>query len=662
MFAKKILILLCICFSVSFTLFSQSGGVYDQHEAFATVFYPAFGDEVRTAAGTPGPKYWQNETDYTIKATLDDVKQQVSGEEQITYKNNSPEPLPFLWLQMDQNIYNSDSRGELTTPVGGGRYANRGFEGGYTIKSLTVIYQGREQKIHYIISDTRMQIFLPEALKPHGDSLKINIVYDFNIPERGTDRMGRVETENGWIYTIAQWYPRMCVFDNVLGWNTLPYIGAGEFYLDYGNYDFSITTAGDQLVVASGELMNPSEVLTTDQIKLLDLARNSDKTVMIRTEDEVNKKIGRLKKDKLVWHFKCDHTRDVAFASSRAYIWDAARINLPEGKKSLAMSVYPVESVGDGAWNRATEYLKKSIEYFSAQWYVYPYPVAINEAGIAGGMEYPGIVFDAITDKGKDLYWVTAHEIGHDWFPMIVGSDERRYAFMDEGFNTFIDIYADDAFNKGEYAPKRDPEYAPGGGNPVAEIVPWLQDSMAPVMMTRADGVPEKYRHPMEYFKPALGLVLLREQILGKERFDYAFHQYIREWAYRHPTPVDFFRTMDNQAGEDLSWFWREWFYHNWSLDLAVESVSYKDNDPKKGVEITILNLDKMAMPVTVELEWKDGQRQRINLPVETWLQSGTHVLHLPGGQALASVTLDPDQVLPDANRKNNVWKNGDIR
>src|SRR5450432_4773991 len=455
MFAKKILILLCICFSVSFTLFSQSGGVYDQHEAFATVFYPAFGDEVRTAAGTPGPKYWQNETDYTIKATLDDVKQQVSGEEQITYKNNSPEPLPFLWLQMDQNIYNSDSRGELTTPVGGGRYANRGFEGGYTIKSLTVIYQGREQKVHYIINDTRLQIFLPAVLKSRGDSLKINIGYSFGIPERGTDRMGRIETANGWIYTIGQWYPRMCVYDNVLGWNTNPYLGAGEFYLEYGDFDFTITTSGNQLVVASGELVNPTEVLSPDQIKRLETARNSDKTVMIRTEDEVKNKSGRSGKNKLIWHFKCNRARDVAFSSSAGFIWDAARINLPGGKKSLAMSVYPVESAGDPqGWKRSTEFVKGAIESYSNRWFPYPYPNAVNVAGSVSGMEYPGIVFCSITSKGKELWGVTSHEFGHTWFPMIVGSNERKYAWMDEGFNTFINEVTDGDFNKGEFLSK----------------------------------------------------------------------------------------------------------------------------------------------------------------------------------------------------------------
>ncbi len=321
------------------------------------------------------------------------------------------------------------------------------------------------------------------------------------------------------------------------------------------------------------------------------------------------------------------------------------------------MSVYPVESVGPNAWNRATEYLKKSIEYFSEKWFVYPYPVAVNEAGIAGGMEYPGIVFDGITDKNADLYWITAHEIGHNWFPMIVGSDERRYAFMDEGFNTFIDVYASDVFNNGEFAPKRDGEYAPGGGNPADEITPYLNDPEAPTMMARADGVTEKYRHPLEYFKPAFGLVLLRETILGKDRFDYAFKRYINNWAYKHPGPYDFFNTMNNEAGEDLSWFWREWFMNNWPLDIAVQSVKYTDNDPKKGADITIANLQKMAMPSTLEIVLKDGTKQRVQLPVETWIQNKVQTIHINTTQAISAVTLDPDNMLPDSNRKNNVWK-----
>jgi hypothetical protein len=446
----------------------------------------------------------------------------------------------------------------------------------------------------------------------------------------------------------------MCVYDDRGGWNTLPFLGSGEFYCEYGDFDYRVTVPWDMIVAGSGELQNPQEVLTAREISRLNAARASDATVMIRDAAEIGVPSSRpVHQGTLTWHFKMYNTRDVAFGASRAYVWDAARVNLPEGKKSLAMSVYPVESAGADAWGRATEYLKGSMEYFSTQWFTYPYPVAINEAGIAGGMEYPGIVFDAITDKGIELFAVTAHEIGHNWFPMIVGSDERTYGWMDEGFNTFIDIYASDVFNKGEFAPKRDPEYAPGGGNPVDEILPLLKDPQAPVMLTRADAIPEKYRHPMVYFKPALGLVLLREQILGKERFDYAFRRYIRSWAYRHPGPYDFFRTMDNEAGEDLSWFWREWFLHNWSLDLAVQGVQ----NTASGAEVTIANLDQMAMPAVLELVWKDGTKQRVSLPVETWLQEGTRTLHFSATQPLAAVTIDPDHVLPDENRGNNTWK-----
>jgi len=409
------------------------------------------------------------------------------------------------------------------------------------------------------------------------------------------------------------------------------------------------------IVAGSGELLNPAEVLTAKQLARLNEARNSDKTIMIRTADEVTQTSSRPKNTgNLTWHFKMMNTRDVAFGASKAYIWDAARVNLPEGKKSLSMSVYPVESAGNGAWGRATEYLKKSIEYFSAKWFVYPYPVAVNEAGIAGGMEYPGIVFDGITDKGDELYWVTAHEIGHNWFPMIVGSNERRYAFMDEGFNTFIDVYAADEFNHGEYAPKRDGEYAPGKGNPADEIVPTIADPDAPVILTSADAVSEKYRHPIEYFKPAFGLVLLREQILGKDRFDYAFRNYIHNWAYKHPQPEDFFRSMDNGGGEDLSWFWRGWFYHNWSLDLALVDARYVDKDPKKGIQVTVANKGQMAMPFTIEVKLKDGSKQRMKLPVETWLQNKAITFVIPTTTEAESVSVDPDAVLPDMNRGNN--------
>jgi hypothetical protein len=625
------------------------GPGYDPHALFAPGFDGDLHLATRSANGTPSPSYWQNRADYTLALKLDTATNEAEGSDIIRYINNSPDSLHSLWLYLEQQTYRSDARSNYYTTPAPDRHTE-----GYRLESVKVQQGDVTVDADYIITDTRLQIRLRQALPGRGGKIGIIIRYHYVVPGDFGNRTDYVETRNGKIYEIAQWYPRMCVYDDRQGWNTLPFLGSGEFYCEYGDFDYRVTVPWDMIVAGSGELQNPQEVLTAGEISRLNAARASDATVMIRDAAGVGAPSSRpVRQGTLTWHFKMYNTRDVAFGASRAYVWDAARVNLPEGKKSLAMSVYPVESAGADAWGRATEYLKASMEYFSTQWFTYPYPVAVNEAGIAGGMEYPGIVFDGITDKGKELYWVTAHEIGHNWFPMIVGSDERTYGWMDEGFNTFIDIYASDVFNKGEFAPKRDGEYAPGGGNPVDEILPLLKDPQAPVMLTRADAIPEKYRHPMVYFKPALGLVLLREQILGKERFDYAFRRYIRSWAYHHPGPYDFFRTMDNEAGEDLSWFWREWFFHNWSLDLAVQGVQ----NTASGADITIANLDQMAMPAVLELIWKDGTKQRVPLPVETWLQSGIRTLHFQGMQPLAAVTIDPDHSLPDENRGNNDWK-----
>ena len=631
---------------------TQVSSLYNPLETFAPNFYTKNGNEFRSANGAPGPKYWQNRADYKLDATLDTLKNKLSCDEIITYVNNSPDSLQSLWLELGQNIYKQDARSNYFSSFGA-----RGYTEGFQFDSLTIEFKGKKFKADYIINDTRMQIRLTEILPTRG-KINISIKYHYTIPGSFGGRTDYYSTKNGKVYEIAQWYPRMCVYDDLEGWSTLPYMGSGEFYCEYGDFDYTVTVPNDMIVAGSGELQNEKEVLSSQQMQRLAAAKKSDSTIMIRTVAEANQSAShRISAGTKKWHFKMHNTRDVAFGASKAYVWDAAKINLPGGKKALAMSVYPVESAGENAWGRATEYLKKSIEYLSEKWFVYPWPVAVNEAGTAGGMEYPGIVFDGWRAKGKELYWVTAHEIGHNWFPMIVGSDERRYAFMDEGFNTFIDVYAADNFNDGEYAPKRDGEYAPKKGNPADEIIPLLNDTAAPSMISRADQFSEKYRHPVEYFKAAFGLVLLREVILGHDRFDYAFKKYIDRWAYKHPSPDDFFRTMDNKSGEDLTWFWREWFHNNWPLDLAVQSVSYKNNDYKNGADITIANLQKMAMPATIEIILKDGGKQSFQLPVETWIQSAIHTIHIPLAQPLQSVTIDPASMLPDNNRENNSWK-----
>ena len=617
---------------------------YDQHKVFSPTFYPQHGNEYRTASGTPGSKYWQNRADYKLDVTLDTAKHRVIGSTQITYTNNSPDGLTFLWLQVDQNIYREDSRGEATSAVTGGRFVNKTFTNGDEIKGVYIIKNGKEEKVDYIVTDTRMQIRLKDTLRANGTKIQLKIDYGFDVPEYGTDRMGRQLTKNGWIYEIAQWYPRMEVYDDVTGWNVIPYMGASEFYLEYGNFDYTITAPSNLIVVGSGELMNPAEVLTASTISRLAAAKASDKTVTIRDSTDIIKNSSHPAKANLTWHFFCKISRDVSWAASKAFIWDAARINLPSGKKALAQSVYPVESKGNEAWGRSTEYVKAAIELYSDKWYEYTYPVATNVAGTVGGMEYPGIVFCGGKSEGGELWEVTNHEFGHNWFPMIVGSNERKYAWMDEGFNTFINKVDTKVFNKGEYWEPTDEQ----------KIAPDMFNAEAEPIMSTPDVIQEDYLGDAAYEKPALGLKILREQILGEERFDFAFRTYIKRWAFKHPTPWDFFHSIDNAAGEDLSWFWNEWFFTTWKVDQAVKGINYNQNDPKQGSFITIENLEEMALPVTIEIKEENGKTVRINLPAEIWQRGPEWTFAYKSTSKIVIVTIDPDHQLPDVNPENN--------
>ncbi|HKJ44285.1 MAG TPA: M1 family metallopeptidase [Balneolales bacterium] len=652
-YLRSIIPIILICLGFTLNGLAQQTEKYDQHKVFDPTFLNQPGTVYRSGSGAPGPDYWQNEADYKINVKLNTDNNTISGTDVITYTNNSPNSLHYLWLQVDQNAFKKKSRSTLTTaPLG----KKQGLTGGYHFKSVKIELHGHSYKADYLISDTRMQIRLPHALNPKGDKIKISIDYSFGITEHMM-RLGMMKTKNGPIYDVAQWYPRMCVYNDIRGWDTLPYLGAGEFYCDYGNFDYTVNVPWNMIVAGSGVLQNPDQVLTKTERERLDKARHSDKTVFIRKPDEVNEANTRpVHHGRLTWHFKMQNSRDVSWSASKAFIWDAARVNLPSGRKALAMSVYPEESAGNQAWGRSTEYLKRSIELFSKHWYEYPYKTATNVGGPVGGMEYPGIVFCSWRAKGKSLWMVTTHEIGHDWFPMTVGSNERRYAFMDEGFNTFIDIYSTKNFNNGEYAPKRDHEYAPKGGDPAREIVSYLMNPKSENIINFADVINGRHLHDLEYYKTALGLVMLREYVLGHKRFDYAFRTYIRRWAFKHPTPKDFFRTMNDAAGEDLNWFWKEWFYNNWKLDQAVKNVHYVDQDPTKGAYITITNNDRMVMPATVEIYQENGTHEKVNLPVEIWQRGGTWTFKYNSTSKIDSVVIDPDKVLPDVNPRNNIW------
>jgi hypothetical protein len=646
------LLLATALFSLGSVAWSQTPAAYDPRLTFAPVTLPDPVNAYRSSNGAPGPAYWQNEADYEMHATLDATNKALRNDEIITYTNNSPDALTSLWIQLDQNSYRADARGHIRNVVPRGKTLiadsednpnNRTSEG-FVLDSVAIEHGRESAKAAYVVNDTRMQIRLPQPMVPKGSVLKIHVKYHYQIPGVWGGRTSWGASKQGDIYDVAQWYPRMCVYDDLRGWDTLPYLDS-EFYLEYGHFDYYVTVPSEMIVAGSGELVNPKDVLTKTQIARLAEAGSSDKTVMIRSAGEVNDPASRPKATgTLTWHFRMDHTRDVSWSASPIFVWDAARINLPDGKKSLAESVYPPESGGDDGWGRSTEYMKDAVERFSKDWFPYPYPAAINVAGFSSGMEYPGIVFDSVDDKGKTLFWISAHEIGHTWFPMIVGSNERRNAFMDEGFNTFIDIDESAQFQGGVFGPKRDSEYS-AGGEPPDTILKVLDDPTAPVLLMPADGYTTPILHPVSYFKGAYGLVLLREQILGKQRFDWAFRKYISDWAFKHPSPSDFFREMSSEGGEELGWFWRGWYMNNWRFDLAVSKID--------GEQVTLVNKGQLVLPATVEVRYSDGTANRFRLPVEAWEAKGEFVWS--GDKPIASVKVDPDHVLPDDDRANNL-------
>ncbi|HKI78771.1 MAG TPA: M1 family metallopeptidase, partial [Ignavibacteriaceae bacterium] len=503
----------------------------------------------------------------------------------------------------------------------------------------------------YEISGTRIQIILPSALSSKGGQMEISISYDFTVPKNGSDRTGYLESKNGIIFEIAQWYPRMCVYDDVQGWNTLPYLGAGEFYLEYGNIDYTITVPSNYTVVGSGKLENKDEVLSSAQLDRYNKALNSDSTIFITSPSEVIENSSKEEPTTTKsWHFKINNTRDASWAASKAFVWDAAKMDMPSGRKVLAQSVYPVEVSSDSTWGVATQYIKASIEFNSKHWFEYPYPNAVNVAGIVSGMEYPGIVFCGWKSKDRGLWGVIDHEFGHTWFPMIVGSNERKYPWMDEGFNTFINFYSSENY------------YGNSGGRRFSMrlISRFLFAEENFPIMSAPDAMPSQAVGINAYYKPAMGLRLLRDNVVGPEKFDYAFRTYINRWAYKHPTPKDFFRTMNNVTGENLNWFWKQWFYETWTLDQAVKDVKYIDNDTTKGVLITIKNNNQMAMPVTVAVAESNGKVGKVNLPVDVWTKSDEWTFRYNSTGLIDSVTIDPDNSLPDVNADNNVWRSGE--
>lgn len=653
---KQICLLLFHCICVCFLYAQHNNGEshgYNPHDFFSGKFNQPPGSSFRSANGTPGPSYWQNSTSYLIHATLSEKDTTITGDVTITYTNNSPDKLDYLWLQLDQNIFNPQSRAVATAPLTGTPFSRAGSRYGYNISNVTVTYKGKSYNVQPVNTDTRMQIRLNSALLPKGDVITIKLNYNFVIPPLG--RLGRLYTASGMVYQMAQWFPRMCVYDDNVGWNTLPYLGQGEFYCDYGNYEYFIIAPSDIIIFGSGDLQNPTQVLSAEQIKRLALAATSDKTVTIIGSEDIPKSNLRYgNKKTLTWHYKMKNSRDVAFAAGKGLIWDAVKVNVPSGRKVIAMSAYPQESMGDTAWSRSTEYLKHSIEIYSNHFFEYPWNTAVSIGGAAGGIEYPGMIFNNYRRTRAALWFLISHEIGHNWFPMIVGSNERKYMWMDEGLTTYINYRANEYFNNGEYL--NAPVYS--NKNFFASLDYNTFMTYKDPLMTISDAM-ERSEHYQYYGKTAYGLNLLRNVVVGKDRFDYAFKKYTEAWAFKHPTPYDFFNSINNAVGEDLNWFWKGWFFTTWKLDQAVQDVKYIDNDPSQGALITIGNKGKMILPVIIKIIKADGTTDNINLPVEIWQRSGEWTFKHSSTVEIEKIILDPEHQLPDVDRTNNEWIKG---
>ncbi|WP_146154519.1 M1 family metallopeptidase [Chitinophaga ginsengisoli] len=617
-----------------------------------SVLFPALpllppGNEYRTATGEPGPAYWQNQSDYVIDATLDDQRNVIEGVVTITYTNNSPGALSSLWLQLDQNVYKSYSRGILS---GLFQYKDAGEQvkdGGFEIATVKLA-DNAKTSITYDIYDTRMKLSLPKPLQK-GQQLTFQIQYSYLFPvnyknaDFQVNRTDIMPSRNGNIYAVAQWYPRMCVLDDIEGWNTLPYLGNGEFYLDFGNFQVNITLPSSYLVEASGDLMNPEEVLTPVQLKRWQSARDGASRVFIRAANEVLEASSRPAKPTCTWKFKMDRTRDFAWTASKSFIWEASAFNLGDGKKVMGSSLYPVESDKSNSWARSGEYIKFTLQHFSERWFTYPFNKAVNVASNLDGMEYPGIVFCSARDTGN-IYWaVVNHELGHTWFPMVVGSNERKYAWMDEGFNLFMDNMATKEFNKGEFKGYAEIDM------PVAAL---FVDTLLPIL-SRPDIIPGNQVYSIQYQKVAYLLALLRNEIVGAKRFDAAFRKYISDWAYKHPTPWDFFRSMNASIGEDLTWFWKSMFMENFKLDQKITKV---ENGDKERTFVTIENTERAAMPLVVDITYVSGIHERKSFPVEIWQYNAVYTFAASRKEVVSRVVIDPDQVYPDVDRSNNIY------
>jgi len=687
-------------------------------------------NEYRSGSGAPGPKYWQQRADYLITAELDDSNQTIAGSEAITYFNNSPDVLKYLWLQLDQNNMAKGNNTEKTkvTKITDAQDAKavginlnlHDFDGGFKIKSVT---DASGQPLPYIINYTMMRVDLPKPLSP-GQNTSFSIAWSYNINNGMlTDERTQFEyfpEDGNYVYAIAQWFPRMCVYDDYEGWQNKQFLGQGEFALPFGNYAVKLTVPADHIVAATGTLQNPESVLTKTELERFEKAKNTfDKPVIIVTQAEATQKEKTKSPEKKVWEFKAENVRDFAFASSRKFIWDAQAVKVGD-KKPLAMSFYPKE--GNPLWEKeSTRAIKNALEVYSRFTIDYPYPVAISVHAADQGMEYPMICFNhGRPDKNGNysvetrtgMIGVIVHEVGHNFFPMIINSDERQSTWMDEGLNSFVQLLTE---------LERYPDLNWTRGKP-KELVPYLKgdNSVHRPIMTNSEQV-IKFGDE-QYAKAATGLFMLRETIMGQELFDRSFKEYAQRWAFKHPKPADFFRTLEDASAVDLDWFWRGWFYTTDTNDQSIDQVKWyrvktdeknvenKSVTAKKGdltsgttdkkefmdfsngpqpfhviptddrlygefrsrvdeksiinklqnkniYEVKLSNKGGLVMPIIIEWVYKDGSKEVEKIPAEIWRSNESTITKVfVKEKEVVSIVLDPLQETTDVNAADNVF------
>jgi hypothetical protein len=583
-------------------------------------------NEYRTASGAPGHRYWQQKVDYQINVELDDEKQRITGSERVTYKNNSPDTLHYLWLQLDQNIWSPDSMTYATagspisesSPAAAGARRGAGdgptqprmgyetlsrlkfapeFQGGYRIKSVK---NAGGDSIRYVIQNTMMRIDLPAEVPPGGTTV-FSIEWEYNInPSKlipGRTGAEFFEKDGNWIYCIAQWFPRLAAYNDVSGWQHKQFLGAGEFTLEFGDYRVRITAPDDHVVGSTGVLQNPKEVLSATHLARLKEAETAKSPVMIVSPDEAKAAEKSKPKGRKTWVFHADNVRDFAFASSRKFIWDAQG-HMVGGRRVMAMSYYPKEA--NPLWEKySTPAIIHTLNVYGRYAFDYPYPVAISVNGVvSGGMEYPMICFNGPRPEEDGTYsartkygliTVIIHEVGHNFFPMIVNSDERQWTWLDEGINTFLQYLSEQAW---------EPKYPSRDAEP-KDITAYMMGPSHDAIMTSSDSIQNLIANA--YQKTATGLNMLRETILGREQFDFAFREFSRRWKFKRPMPADFFRTMEDATGVDLDWFWRGWFYSTDHTDIAIDEVrQYRLDTKNPDIEKPISKRRKEEEPETL--------------------------------------------------------------